>query len=110
MDTESKLHRWAARSGLILGPLAWAINQQFTSQLTFAKCESASLPVVLASGLVCTVVCMAGLFFSWSARRSAPGDSMRSFTATLGTLSAVVFLLVIVAGTAAGFLLPGCYQ
>jgi hypothetical protein len=110
MDTESKVHRWAARSGLILGPLAWVINQQFTSELTFAKCESASLPVVLTSGLVCTAVAVAGLFFSWSARRSAPGDSTRSFTATLGALSAGVFLLVIVAGTAAGFLLPGCYQ
>ncbi|MDB6102701.1 MAG: hypothetical protein JWO52_2700, partial [Gammaproteobacteria bacterium] len=48
MDTHSKKHRWSARSGLILGPLAWAINQQFTSELTFAKCEAASLPVVLA--------------------------------------------------------------
>jgi hypothetical protein len=110
MDTESKVHRWAARSGLILGPLAWVINQQFTSELTFAKCESASLPVVLTSGLVCSVVAVAGLFFSWSARRSSPGDSTRSFTATLGALSAGVFLLVIIAGTAAGFLLPGCYQ
>jgi hypothetical protein len=110
MDTESKVHRWAARSGLILGPLAWMLNQQFTSELTFAKCESASLQVVLASGLVCTVVAVVGLFFSWSARRSAPGDSTRSFTATLGALSAGVFLLVIIAGTAAGFLLPGCYQ
>jgi hypothetical protein len=110
MDTESKVHRWAARSGLILGPLAWVINQQFTSELTFAKCESVSLPVVLTSGLVCTLVAVAGLFLSWSARRSAPGDSTRSFTATLGALSAGVFLLVIIAGTAAGFLLPGCYQ
>jgi hypothetical protein len=110
MDTDSRMHRWSARSGLILGPLAWAINQQFTSALTFAKCAAASPPVVLASGIVCTVVAMAGLFFSWSARRSAPRDSTTSFTATLGSLSAGVFLLVIVAGTVAGFLLPGCYQ
>jgi hypothetical protein len=110
MDTHSKIHRWSARSGLILGPLAWAINQQFTSELTFAKCEAASLPVVLGSGIVCTIVAMAGLLFSLSARRSAPSDSTRSFTATLGALSAGTFLLVIVAGTAAGFLLPGCYQ
>jgi hypothetical protein len=110
MDADTKVHRWSARSGLILGPLAWAINQQFTSELTFANCKAASLPMVLTSGILCTVVAIAGLFFSWSARRSAPGDSTRSFTATLGALSAGVFLLVIVAGTAAGFLLPGCYR
>src|SRR5882757_1685800 len=110
MHADSRIHRWSARSGLILGPLAWLINQQFTSELTFAKCAAASLPVVLASGLVCTTVAAAGLFFSWAAQRSAPDDSTRSFTATLGALSAGISLLVIVAGTAAGFLLPGCYQ
>jgi hypothetical protein len=110
MDTHSKIHRWSARSGLILGPLAWAINQQFTSELTYAKCEAVSLPVVLTSGILCTMAALAGLLLSWSARRAVPSDSTRSFTATLGALSAGTFLLVIVAGTAAGFLLPGCYQ
>jgi hypothetical protein len=110
MDTHSNVNRWSARSGLILGPLAWVINQQFTSELTYAKCEAASLPLVLTSGVLCSIVALAGLLFSWSARRSTPNQSTRSFTATLGALSAGVFLLVIVAGTAAGFLLPGCYR
>jgi hypothetical protein len=35
---------------------------------------------------------------------------MTSFTATLGALSGALFLLVIIAGTMAGFMLPGCYQ
>ena len=110
MDADSNTRRWSARSGLILGPLAWLIDQQFTSGLTFAKCAAASLPVVLASGIACTILATAGLVFSWAAQRSAPTDSTRSFTATLGVLSAGISLLVIIAGTAAGFLLPGCYQ
>jgi hypothetical protein len=104
------MHRWAARSGLILGPLAWALNQQFTSTLTFAKCTAASLSVVVTSGVVCACIAIAGLLLSWSARGSLPHDSTRSFTAVLGVLAGALFLLVIIAGTAAGFLLPGCFQ
>jgi hypothetical protein len=95
---------------LILGPLAWVIDQQFTSQLAFTKCGATNLSLVLTSGIACAILAAAGLFFSWSARRLARGDSTTSFTATLGALSAAVSFLVIVAGTTAGFLLPGCYQ
>jgi hypothetical protein len=35
---------------------------------------------------------------------------MTSFTAMLGALSAAMFLLVIIAGTASGLLLPGCFR
>lgn len=106
----SRSGRWSARSGLILGPLAWAIDQQFTSQLTFTKCAVASLPVILATGVACTILATVGILFSWAARRSAPADSTRAFTATLGALCGGVSLLIIGTGTVAGFLLPGCYQ
>src|SRR4051794_16310832 len=99
------MHRWSARSGLILGPVAWAVNQQFTSTFTYAKCGAASVSVVLASGILCASIAIAGLLLSWSAWRSTPDESLTRFTATLGVLAAVLFLLVIVAGTTAGFLL-----
>src|SRR4051794_22802931 len=102
--------RWAARAGLILGPLAWATNQQFTSEFTYAKCGAASLSVVLTSGIVCGFVAISGLLLSWFARRSAAEGSLASFTATMGALSGAIFLLVIIAGTTAGFMLPGCFQ
>jgi hypothetical protein len=110
MDASSKTYRWKARSGLILGPVAWAINQQFTSELTYVKCEAASSTLVVICGVVCACVAIAGLGLSWSARRSDPAESTTSFTATLGTLSAAMFLLVIIAGTMAGLLLPGCFR
>ncbi|MFL6606529.1 MAG: hypothetical protein ACJ8R9_35090 [Steroidobacteraceae bacterium] len=110
MQAPSKTVRWSARSGLILGPLAWGLNQQFTSTFIYAKCEAARLPLVLTSGILCACIAIAGLLLSWSARRSAADESTTFFTATLGVLSAAMFLLVIVSGTLAGFLLPGCYR
>jgi hypothetical protein len=109
MQAPSKL-RWAARAGIILGPLAWVINQQFTSEFTYAKCHAADLSLVLTSGILCGALAIAGLLLSWFARRSASRESVTSFTAMLGALSGAMFLLVIVAGTTAGFMLPGCFQ
>jgi hypothetical protein len=109
MLSQSKL-RWAARAGLILGPLAWATNQQFTSEFTYARCSAADLYFVLTSGIVCGSVAISGLLLSWFAQRSSADDSLTSFTATLGALSGAIFLLVIIAGTTAGFMLPGCFQ
>jgi len=110
MDASSKTYRWKARSGLILGPVAWAINQQFTSELTYVKCEAASSTLVVVCGVVCACVAIAGLLLSWSARQRVPADSMTAFVATLGALSAAMFLLVIIAGTVSGLLLPGCFR
>jgi hypothetical protein len=110
MKVASRAHRWAARSGLILAPAAWVVNQQFTSELTYAKCSAATTAVVLSSGLLCAAAAAAGLLVSWYARRAAAQEPTIAFTATLGALAAALALLVIVAGTAAGFLLPGCFR
>jgi len=110
MDDSSKTHRRLAPAGLILAPVAWAANQQFTSQLAYVKCEAASSTLVVVCGVVCACVAIAGLLLSWSARQRAPADSMTSFVATLGALSAAMFLLVIIAGTVSGLLLPGCFR
>jgi hypothetical protein len=110
MQAELKTRPWAARAGLILGPIAWAANQQFTSTYIYAKCGSTSLTLVLSSGIVCACLAVVGLLLSWRAKGSAPNSSTTSFTATLGTLSGAIALLVIIAGTIAGFLLPACYQ
>ncbi len=110
MKPASKAQRWAARSGLILAPLAWAANQQFTAELAYAKCSAATTSVVLSTGLLCAAVAIVGLLLSWHARRAAIKESATAFTATLGTMAGALALLVIVAGTAAGFLLPGCFR
>jgi uncharacterized membrane protein YbjE (DUF340 family) len=110
MDPSPKKYRWNARSGLILGPVAWVTNQQVTSELTYAKCEAVSSTLVVVCGVVCACVAIAGLGLSWSARHRAPADSTTSFIATLGALAAAMFLLVIIAGTIAGLLLPGCFR
>jgi hypothetical protein len=110
MDDPSKTQRRFAPAGLVLAPIAWAANQQFTAQLVYVKCETASSTLVVVCGAVCACVAIAGLLLSWSARKRAPADSMTSFTAMLGALSAAMFLLVIIAGTASGLLLPGCFR
>lgn len=109
MQAQSKARLWAARAGLILGPAAWVVNQQFTSTFIYAKCEAASLRLVLSSGILCGCVALVGLLLSWSARAMARDSSTSSFTATLGAFAGGLSLLVIIAGTIAGFLLPGCY-
>ncbi len=117
MSIHTLSRRWAPRAGLILGPLAWAINQQFTSTMIYAQCARGRTTTVLVSGALCACLAMLGIAFSWSARRYAPAEntsagqhSTAAFIATLSTCAAAIFLLVIIAGTAAGFLLPGCYR
>jgi len=110
MQAHPKARPWLARAGLILGPIAWAANQQFTSTFIYARCEEASVTLVLSSGILCGCLALAGVLLSWSSRRPLPGQPTGSFTATLGTLAGAVSLLVIIAGTIAGFLLPGCYK
>lgn len=109
-------HRWAARAGLILGPLAWALNQQVTSTMIYSDCARGRTATVLASGVLCACLALLGLGLSWFARQGALAEhsstqpATTAFTATLSTCAAAIFFLVIVAGTAAGFLLPGCYR
>ena len=110
MQAHPKARPWLARAGLILGPIAWAANQQFTSTFTYARCEEASLTLVLSSGILCGCLALAGMLLSWLALRSLPDQSTGSFTATLGALAGAIAFLVIIAGTIAGFLLPGCYK
>jgi len=110
MNAPFKISHRTAPAGLILAPIAWAVNQQFTSQLVYVKCEAANATLVCAIGVICSLVAAAGLALSWQARRRVPPDSMIRFVATLGTLCAALFILVIAVGTVSGLLLPGCFR
>jgi hypothetical protein len=110
MVTPTEHRVWQARAGLILGPVAWLLDQQLTSDWTYAHCDSVHPEIVLITGLVSAAVAATGLLLSWRASRGSQSDSLLRFTAMLGMLSGALALLVVAAGTAAGFLLPGCFQ
>jgi hypothetical protein len=110
METQSKNRVWSARAGLIMGAAAWLIDQQLTSNLTYARCDVAHPAVVLTIGAVCAALAAVGCVLSWRAMRTTDGTPMSSFTAYLGMLASAYAILVVIAGTAAGLILPGCFR
>jgi len=109
MQIQSGNQVWNARSGLILGAAAWLIDQQLTSNLTYARCDLVHPLLVVTVGCLCAALAGVGLLLSWRASR-AGGMSMPAFTAYLGMLASAYAILVVAAGTIAGLILPGCFR
>lgn len=99
-----------APAGLILGGAAWLLDHQLTSDLTYARCDVVNPLVVFTIGLVCTGIAAVGFVLSWNASRLAAGSAVIKFTAMLGMLASAYSILVVAAGTIAGWLLPGCFK
>jgi len=110
LEPQSKNLVWSARAGLITAAVAWLIDHQLTSDLTFARCDVAHPVVVLTIGAACAVLAAVGFLFSWRASRAADVASVSSFTAYMGMLASAYSILVVAAGTAAGLILPGCFR
>jgi hypothetical protein len=110
VEAQSKNQVWSARAGLIMAAVAWLIDHQLTSDLTYARCDVAHPAVVLTIGAACAALAALGFLLSWRAIRAVDGTSMSSFTAYLGMLASAYSILVVAAGTAAGLILPGCFR
>ena len=110
MQPQSKNLVWSARAGLIMAAVAWLIDHQLTSDLTYARCDVAHPVVVLTIGAACAALAAVGFMLSWRASKAADVASVSSFTAYMGMLASAYAILVVAAGTAAGLILPGCFR
>lgn len=104
---------WAACAGLFVGAPALAVNQQLLADLLYWNCRAGfpitGVIVALATG---GLTLAAGLT-SWRTRaraEQADAPGARKFLAEVGTASAAVFLLAIVAQTLAGLIVPECHR
>jgi hypothetical protein len=107
-----EISRLAPWTGLFLGAAAWFADQQISADANTWDCARAGGPFVVAVGLGCMALAVAGGVVSWRARLEAPADEAetRRFARLVGAASAGVFALAIAFGTWAGVLLPGCHR
>src|SRR3954452_22033842 len=101
MEPQSKNQVWSARAGLIAAAVAWVIDQQLTSNLTYTRCDVVHPVIVLTIGAACAALAAVGFMLSWRASRTADVTSVSSFTAYMGMLASAYAILVVVAGTVA---------
>jgi hypothetical protein len=105
----TRFGKWA---GSWLGASAWFADQQIVAATAYAKCPASSYEFVTTVGVVCAAVAILGAWLSWRARQMLPAGETASasfrtdrFIATLSLLLAVIALLAIIFGTAAGLIL-----
>jgi hypothetical protein len=101
-------------SGLLSGPLAWAISTQLNYSLVEWQCEH-KLPIIPLAALALAWLAIAGGLLSWRAWRRG-GASFKPerqidterFVATLGMLMAALFALVVIMQGSASLILDEC--
>jgi hypothetical protein len=110
MDATGKTG-WA---GWIAGPAGWAVHQQVSSMTNYWDCSVGRPLLVIALGLACALIVVAGGALSWRGLRSAgrsgrtDGSGNGRFIAIMGLLAAGVFLVAVIAQTMAGLAFTGC--
>lgn len=103
-------------SGLLCGPLAWAISTQLNYALVDWQCRN-KVPVIPLAALLLALFALAGGALSWQAWRESgggvetrrEGDTER-FTAMLGMLAAALFALVVIMQGMASLILDECIR
>jgi hypothetical protein len=99
-------------SGLVSGPIAWAISTQLNYGLVEWQCRH-GMPVISISAFALALMATAGGLLSWLAfSRSSEIGSVHAridhFIAALGVLMAALFSLGIVMQGAAALILDEC--
>jgi cytochrome b561 len=99
-------------TGLLVGPLAWAVSFQGNFVLAAWQCTHSLRPVpFVAIGLA--IAALAGGFVSWRSWQPVAGEPegshrLRRFIAALSTLLAILFTLAILLQAFAGVVFTGC--
>lgn len=105
--------RWHAWAGLMLGPMAWGLDQQVSSTWSYAKCHP-GVGTTLAVGVICLLLAALGGALSWRRWHRSRGaddvDHAHGFFALLSVVSAAYFALIIVVGTGASIILRECWR
>jgi hypothetical protein len=110
--TETAIQRVLPWSGLIAGPLAWALSFQGNYLLIEWECAQGLKAVPLVA-LLLTLVALIASYASWRAWQPAAGEPERShrfrhFIGAVSALVALLFAFVIVLQAFAGIIFSGC--
>ena len=102
----SRLSPWAAA---IAGAFAWALQQQLLGDLLHFDCRRGGAWTGLGVGLACVLLIAAGVAITLASRQAEGwGSATRRFVASVSLMAAGLFVLPVLLGTVAGFILPGC--
>lgn len=104
MTRPSSLALW---SGILCGPIAFAINLQLRYALVPWACARGSRWVVTLIAVPLLVVCIAGAFLSWTGLRIHPEGRAR-FMAYGGLMLSAIFAITILASMIPDFFLSPC--
>ena len=110
MTSRFRSSPWAPGTGLVVGALAWFVDQQVSSAGNQWDCVALGGPFAVIVGVVCMAVAAAGGVASWRLRPDVGETQSRTFARIVGAGSAAIFILAIAFGTWAGVLLPGCHR
>jgi hypothetical protein len=102
--------RAAPFAGLLLGPLAWGLDQPISAFSVFTRCYHAAGTHVIVTSIVCTLLALAGTVISWRSRTlgGTEGEAVldrRHFVAIVSTFTAAMIMFALIAGTVAGVIL-----
>lgn len=100
----SSLSLW---SGILAGPIAFAINLQLRYALVDWACEHGSRSVLLWIAVPLILVCVAGAFLSWTGLNVHPDGRVR-FMAYGGLMLSVIFAITILASMIPDLFLSPC--
>jgi hypothetical protein len=97
-----------ATAGLVLAPLAWAVNMQLGQVLPYADCGARLRWNLVCSGLLLLSAGASGVV-SWrtASRHPGVGDTFR-FVARVAALTAAIFAVALLLQGMAGIILTGC--
>lgn len=104
--------RWHSWAGLMLGPMAWGLDQQVSSMWAYNTCHT-GVGTALAIGLGGMLITLTGGALSWRRWRASRGedvDHAQRFFSLLSVVSAAYFAMIIIAGTAAALILRECMR
>ena len=104
MTRPSSVSLW---SGILAGPIAFAINLQLRYALVAWACARGSRTVLLWIALPLILVCVAGAFLSWAGLNAHP-DGRARFMAYGGLMLSAIFAITILASMIPDFFLSPC--
>jgi hypothetical protein len=102
--------KWAPWVGLFVSALAWVIDHQLGSDVTYWRCSASGPLFVGVLGVLCFVIALGASWFSWTSREHGQDTNpeTRRFVASLSAAGACAFGLAIALQTLAGFIVPTC--
>ena len=111
-DIEVRPSSFALWSGILAGPIAWAIDLELRYALVPWACKGGFRWTLSAISVPLLVLCAAGFFLAWRGWMVGEAESRRPlrvrFMAMGGMLLSAAFFMTIIAGTIPDFFFRPC--